>query len=782
MNSYGKISKKILVWGAGLFGALVLILAIIPFFIDVDSYRPKIVSIANEHINGKLELGKLSLSLWGQIRVNVDGMTLKDAHDQKVMGVKDVYFHLPFFSLFSGSPILTFKTTKPELFIVKNKAGKMNVMTLIKEEPKAQGASAKPAEATDKTAKGSAPSELPSIVKNARLGVEMKKAQLSYKDEASGLVSQVNDLNLLAKDISLSKKMEVIVTADLDTKMGKTLEVKGPARMTLNAFPKFKGAEFESSDITIKGDMDGVEIHMPGTFEKKKGLAANVTANLTATPDSVQIKDCTAKFHNAVIETQGGASGFSSNALKYDFTVKSNEIDLKAWNELLPALNMKADAKMMASAKIVTDAVENFTVSMKAPGNEGKVVGKVVSFTKPKIDMALTSSGMDLDQIIDFSKMTAEAPKGKAAPESKGGGGGEAGAGKGGAASGTAHAEEDFDALLEPLRTDPMAKDMVFNGKVQIAFIKAKNVRISDIGVNASFKGLALNVDGAHLNVFGGNIKAGMAANLAPKTPTYKMNLNVDKLDIQKAVESQFAMFKNTLIGIASFRMDGQGASFNPTPAKKNLNASGHFQAENATFATIDIGKVVVEAIGKSLDGIAQKVPALKGKSLGAPPNIDSKYTIVSSDFTISGGRFNAPNFVAKAVQNKGLDLKGDTKVGLVDLGLDANWEIVDTYNLTKARDLNVDFQGVHVEHILADNDGNVHIPIKVGGTCAAPQVSYTAVPEALGKVAVNNSTKALGGKAKAEAKKKIEEAVQKQAPPQVQEALKKFGGKLFGN
>lgn len=813
MNSSGKASKKIVIGLGVFFGLILLAMVVVPLVVDVDSYRPKIVGIANENINGRLTLGKLSLSLWGQIRVNVDGLTLTDSRDQKVMSVKDVYFHVPFLSLLTGSPVLTFKTTNPELIVIKNKAGKLNLLTLVKEQPKtAAGAKAEAAK-PGATPEKSATHELPSIVRNARLGVEMKKAQLTYKDEATGLVSEVKDLDVVAKDISLSRKMELTVTASLDTKMGKTMNVKGPAKLTLSMLPKFNGSQFESTQISMNGNLDGVEISLPGLFEKKAGLATNASANLLATEDSVTINDCTAKFFNAEIKTSGNVKGFSyAPEPSFDIRIKSNDVDLKPWNALIPSLkeydlggvatfsaeasgsaskpkylanmslkngtakapHLKAQPKFDAFAKIVTDNVEAFAFTMTAPSNDLKISGKVASFTKPKVDVSVTSSGMDLDALIDFPPPAAPAKTGASAP-------GAPAAGEGKGATGTV-AEQDLDALLDPLRQNPIARDLIANLKLQMAFVKAKNVKISDIGGTAVMKGLALNVDGVKMNVFNGTIKAGMQAQLAPKTPTYHLNLVVDKLDLQKAVESQFAMFKNTLTGIATFKMDGSGASFNTLPAKKNLTASGHFEATGAKFATIDIGKVVVEAITKSIDGIAAKVPALKGKSLGTPPNIDSRYSIVSSDFTINGGRFAAPNFVGKAEPNKGLDLKGDTKVGILDLAVDANWEIIDTYNLTKAKDLSVDFQGIHVEHILADADGFVHIPIKVGGTCAAPQVSYVAAPEALGRVALNNTTKAMSGKAKAEAKKQLENVIQKQAPPQVQEALKKFGGKLFGN
>src|SRR5262245_57738435 len=107
------MAKKLLMVFGGLFALLLVAIIAIPFFVDVDKYRPQIVSKANEYINGKLEIGKLSLSLWGQVKVNIDGLSLKDPGGQEVFGVKDAYFRIPFTSLLGGSPDLVLVANKP---------------------------------------------------------------------------------------------------------------------------------------------------------------------------------------------------------------------------------------------------------------------------------------------------------------------------------------------------------------------------------------------------------------------------------------------------------------------------------------------------------------------------------------------------------------------------------------------------------------------------------------------------------------------------------------------
>src|SRR3954469_21448096 len=98
------MKKKILIAIGALFALFIAAAIAVPLFVDVDKYRPQIVSKANEYLNGKLEIGKLSLSLWGQIKVKIDGLSLTDPKGTKVFGVQDAYFHIPFTSILGGAP------------------------------------------------------------------------------------------------------------------------------------------------------------------------------------------------------------------------------------------------------------------------------------------------------------------------------------------------------------------------------------------------------------------------------------------------------------------------------------------------------------------------------------------------------------------------------------------------------------------------------------------------------------------------------------------------------
>src|SRR4051812_15295026 len=110
--------KKLLIVLGALVALLVVAAIVIPLVVDVDKYRPQITSAVNDRINGKFELGRLKLSLWGQIRVEAAGVKLSDAQNREVLGVQDAYFHVAFASILSGSPLLTLKMNQPLVSVV----------------------------------------------------------------------------------------------------------------------------------------------------------------------------------------------------------------------------------------------------------------------------------------------------------------------------------------------------------------------------------------------------------------------------------------------------------------------------------------------------------------------------------------------------------------------------------------------------------------------------------------------------------------------------------------
>ncbi len=785
--------------GVGVFFILILAAIItVPWMVDVDKYRPQMIDIANQNIRGKLDLGKLSLSLWGQVRIRVEGLNLLDAGGQPVLQVKDASFHLPFLSVLSGSPVLTFQMNQPNVFVVKNRAGKLNVMSLVQpqSDPSAKSHSSQVGQSSAGGGGDAAAPALPGIATRARLGIELRSAQVTYKDEKTGMSTVLNDVNFKLKDLSLSHPIELESWADLDFKWGQTAAIKGPFTLKGKAQLAFHDGKLDQMGMTAELDMDSVEISAPGIFDKKKGMKTRASVELNASEKEVQIAKAVVQFFNFEVQAEGRVS---EESLRLSF--KSNEVPLKPWSELLPMLKqydlagtayldasvsgtpakpeyrskikitgltaqapqLKTQPKIDALVSVVTGQLDQVLVTMAAPGNDLKLQGKVTSFSPVRAQFEVSSTGMDLDQLYRFPPKSPPSAAGKAEAEST--------EEKVGPSKTPA---PDYDAMLAPLRENSALNTALVGIGIRMKSVKATGISISNIACQFTFKDLAAHMEQCGLKVFSGDIKAESHIQLRPKTPTYQWNAQVSGFDLNQAVESQMEAFKNTVTGKAQFAMKAQGMSFNPNPAIANLKASGNMRIDQARFATVDIAKMVNEGLSEAVDKLGEKVPAAKGKKVNVPlPKGGSQYEFFASDFVIDGGKFSAPHFEGKAVPNQGIDLKGTVTVGMKDRTLDTTWEVIDTYNLTRARDLSVEHSGVKVDHILAEGDGAVHFPIHVGCTLKSPCYSYTEVGKALTQVALNNVGKAVGERAKQEVKKHAESLIQQVAPTQLKDSLK---------
>ena len=740
--------KKLFIILGSLIGLIIVALVVVPLVVDVDKFRPQIVKAANEKINGSLELGKLSLSLWGKIHVSVDGLRVLDAQKNQIVGVKDAAFDSSYVSIFSGAPLVTMFLMEPEISVIKNKDGKLNVMSLMKETPAA--APGQP------QATGSA--ELPSMVVNAHIGVSIENAKLVYKDQAMALSNTIDKLNVRVKDFSLSRKTEVEVWADLKTQMGTDLTVAGPLKFNAELSPVIVNGEFKSGSVNANFSADDLDVQKGQLFHKKKGVLANVKMVASLDQTTLKLTEAVLKFHNAEVLVKGAYDKTAGADIHFE----TKPVDLKSWSDLVPMLkeyelegkltlsgdvkgkpealaydaklgidnlsakgpNLKAKPIINGLVTVKTDQIEHFLVDLKGPGNELVLDGKLVSFTKPSLTFKLTSAkGLDLDQWIEFPKKDPKV-QAKEKEDAK-------------VAKSEKAQAQDLDASIDPIRKNEMIRNMMVDGTVSIAFLKAMGMRIDDIAAKVQFKNLVAGLTGIKMKLFDGALAANFSTDLKPAQPQYSMDMSLAGFDLSKAVESQMQSLKNTVVGKLSFSAKGGGSSFNTEAAKKHLQMKGEFKLLGAQFKSIDVAKMANDAINGSVSKIADKVPFLKGKDLHVSSNADSKYEYMSGHFVINNGVLDLPDFVAKAEPKRGIDLRGTTKVGLIDESLDAKWELIDAQKVTSANQLTVNVAGKDIHNFLAKSETDpVIIPVSVGCKYTAPCPSYTAAPEYLAGVA----------------------------------------------
>ncbi len=230
MSKSGKafsLKKKIFLISSSLMGTGFLFVATVPLWFNVDHYRPEIISVAQKFINGKVDMGKLSLSLWGKLRIKMEGLELTDSQNEKILSAKSIYAEMPIFSIFSLAPSLTLVMDSPEIRVLKDKKGKLNIFNAFYFPSKKEES-----EKIDKNKRGQigvkSTSELPKFISRAQLNVKLKRARFFYLDAETDTQSNIKELNVEMTKVSLQKPFAIKVNANLDTRMGSSYAIIGP--------------------------------------------------------------------------------------------------------------------------------------------------------------------------------------------------------------------------------------------------------------------------------------------------------------------------------------------------------------------------------------------------------------------------------------------------------------------------------------------------------------------------------------------------------------------------
>jgi AsmA protein len=200
---------------------LILIVVIAPFLIPVNSFRPEIEQQASAALGRKVDVGNLSLSLFGG-SLGADNLAIAD--DPK-------FSSAPFLTAKSVSvgvevmPLIFSKTLNvtgvvidsPQVSLIRNAAGDWNYSTLGASPQKAQAQAAPaaaPATPAAKTAPASAPASSAAPAFTVQK-LELKNGQITVSSVGLAKKSNYTNVNVTASNVSLASKFPVTVTADL---------------------------------------------------------------------------------------------------------------------------------------------------------------------------------------------------------------------------------------------------------------------------------------------------------------------------------------------------------------------------------------------------------------------------------------------------------------------------------------------------------------------------------------------------------------------------------------
>lgn len=221
---------------------LIAVVLVLPFLINVNSFRPRIETELTNALGRKVTVGNLSLSLWSG-SLAADDVAIADDpafSNSPFIRAKALNVGVEMIPLiFSKTLHVTDLTlSQPQVALLRDRSGKWNFSTLGSAAPAKKGGTPSPASTTSTTtakpspaeptaSSGTTPPANPSEAANphseqsieqrlsvGKLGI--KSSQISMADTASrGKASVYRNVDITVKDFAFDSKFPFTLTADL---------------------------------------------------------------------------------------------------------------------------------------------------------------------------------------------------------------------------------------------------------------------------------------------------------------------------------------------------------------------------------------------------------------------------------------------------------------------------------------------------------------------------------------------------------------------------------------
>jgi AsmA protein len=436
---------------------LILIVVIAPFLIPVNHFRPQIEEQASAALGRKVEVGNLSLSLFGG-SLGADNLSIAD--DAK-------FSSAPFLTAKSVSvgvevmPLIMSKTLNvtgividsPQVSLIRNAAGDWNYSTLGASPTKAQAqatpaaAPSAPAAPAGKPATSAPASGAPPAFTVQKL--ELKNGQITVSSVGSAKKSNYSNVSVVASNVSLVSKFPITVTADLpgggNFKIDGTCGPVNEANTVLT--PLDAKITVNSLNLAATGFVDpsaglGGLLDLQGNVDSQNGFASTkgttklskalLVAGGTPASEAVTINFDTKynlvkntgvlnpsvlKIGTAALNLSGTYEVPAEGAVLH-IKVDGQSLPVKDLQAFLPALgvNLPKGASLQQGTLNTTLNLNGPTDKLVTSGNVGLFGAKLAGFDLgSKLSSVSALTGIKTGQDLSIEKMTTNlrmAPEG----------------------------------------------------------------------------------------------------------------------------------------------------------------------------------------------------------------------------------------------------------------------------------------------------------------------------------------------------------------------------------
>ena len=269
-------------------GILILIALVLPFVINVNSFRPRIESELTTALGRKVSVGNLVLSIWSG-SLSADDIAIADDPTfsnspfirAKSLGVGVEVMPL----IFSKTLHITDLTlTDPQVSLLRARSGRWNFSTIGRAAPQTNAAPAKQAAAPASTEKSSSPAESnsdQSFQQNLSVGkLSIKDGVVSIGDTGNASKARVyKNVNVTVKNFAFSSQFPFTLSADLPG--GGTIKLDG------NAGP-INPSDAAATPLQAKLNLKSLDLAASGFVDPSSGISGVANFDGTVNSDGKQ--------------------------------------------------------------------------------------------------------------------------------------------------------------------------------------------------------------------------------------------------------------------------------------------------------------------------------------------------------------------------------------------------------------------------------------------------------------------------------------------------------------
>jgi uncharacterized protein involved in outer membrane biogenesis len=711
-------------------GLFVLAAVLVPLFFDANKYRPEIEKLVEDNMNADLQLGKLKLSLWGGVNINVEKLVLSEKGTQgskPVVSFNDFSLEISIASLFKGRPDIVLAVSNPVIDVIVEKDGKLNISKL-----------SKPAASTTTNSTPTSPSKSGGSNLPFELSFHLIDGTVVYADEVKKTKTQIDGINFDLNNFALNKPFSFKFDSNLDAKEMKDLTLHGQATLIGTAAVFMGSAGLDHVDLEANLDLTRLVIKYSTLFNKSEKAPLKMKVKLSSTDKNLNLEAFHIEVNDAAINFAGTVSDFSKPVI--NMKISGSKFNFEHWQEVLAPLKAY-DMKGMASFDVrVTgpSSKPEFTgdanaedISLKVPGLVPRITdlkstlkfssdsaslsnttlkmgdsdlalsGTVKSFTKPVIRVAVESKLLDVDSLlpkVPAGEEQAPAQAGAAAPQGS---------------------EKSATSPIQAMKSNPVMRDLDFNGQMKVAKLRMHKAELSAVKADLTFKNLVMTLKDTSAQAFSGTGAVNATIDFRGADPTYVLGGQLSNIDVNAAITNQMPVAKDSLFGKAFAKFDINGAGITKAKVTNALKGKGNFHIDNGSWSALK----AMEQVGSAL----QKIPGAQSAIGGV--NITDKFKQLKSDFTINNGKLNIVNMIAE-MEGARTAITGG---GYVDF--DMNMDLQGKIATPAGDDIPKDLKGP---------DGRLTVPYEIACKATAPCLKMDAAV----KLVATAYAKKVGGDA----------------------------------